>query len=133
MVILGCYLIIDYIIVIFSVVMIVANYQKIVTEDSNPRQLIFHSRFVVEDFGIYLNYRNRFTFTLQRDVTPTSRWNGKKRWSPYRCYGFNSIWLKSDLYLRYRIEDLITPDYWSCSMLIILTNQSVTFMWLKAG
>ena len=36
------------------------------------------------------------------------------------------IWLKSDLYLRYRIEDLITPDYWSCSVLIILTNHSVT-------
>ena len=44
-----------------------------------------------------------------------------------------AIWLKSDLYLRYRIEDLITPDYWSCSVLIILTNQSVTFMRLKAG
>ena len=26
-----------------------------------------------------------------------------------------SIWLKSDLYLRYRIEDLITSNYWSCS------------------
>ena len=43
------------------------------------------------------------------------------------------IWLKSDLFLRYRIEDLITPDYWSCSVLIILTNQLVTFMRLKAG
>ena len=35
------------------------------------------------------------------------------------------IWLKSDLYLRYRIEDLITPHYWSCLVLIILTNQSL--------
>ena len=26
-----------------------------------------------------------------------------------------SIWLKPDLYLLYRIEDLITPHYWSCS------------------
>ena len=26
-----------------------------------------------------------------------------------------SIWLKSDLYLRYHIEDLITLHYWSCS------------------
>ena len=26
-----------------------------------------------------------------------------------------SIWRKSDLYLRYHIEDLITPHYWSCS------------------
>ena len=37
----------------------------------------------------------------------------------------SSIWLKSDLYLRYSIEDLITPHYWSCSVLIILTNQSL--------
>ena len=44
-----------------------------------------------------------------------------------------SIWLKSDLYLRYHIEDLITPDYWSCSVLKILTNQWVTLMRLKAG
>ena len=29
-----------------------------------------------------------------------------------------SIWLKSDLYLRYRIEDLITPHYWSCWALL---------------
>ena len=38
-----------------------------------------------------------------------------------------SIWLKSDLYLRYRIEVLIyiTPHYWSCSVLIILTNKIV--------
>ena len=28
-----------------------------------------------------------------------------------------SIWLKSDLYLRYHIEDLITLHYWSCSTL----------------
>ena len=37
--------------------------------------------------------------------------------------GLVSIWLKSDIYLRYRIEDLITPHYWSCSVLIILTNE----------
>ena len=39
-----------------------------------------------------------------------------------------SIWLKSDLYLRYRIEVLITPHYWSCSVLIILTNKIVNIM-----
>ena len=32
----------------------------------------------------------------------------------YRCC--KTIWLKSDLYFRYRIEDLITPNYWSCSV-----------------
>ena len=42
-----------------------------------------------------------------------------------------SIWLKPDLYLRYRIEDLTTPHYWLCSVLIILTNQILTFMRLK--
>ena len=36
------------------------------------------------------------------------------------------IWLKSDLYLSYRIEDLITTHYRWCSVLIILTNQ----LWL---
>ena len=41
------------------------------------------------------------------------------------------IWLKSDLYLRYRIEDLITPHYWSCSLLVILTNHTVTCIHLK--
>ena len=40
-----------------------------------------------------------------------------------RKEGHGTIWLKSDLYLRYRIEDLINPHYWSCSVLIILTNQ----------
>ena len=29
--------------------------------------------------------------------------------------GVESIWLKSDLYLRYGIDDLITLHYWSCS------------------
>ena len=38
--------------------------------------------------------------------------------------GSLTIWLKSDLYVRYRREDLITPHYWSCSVIIILTNQS---------
>ena len=49
-----------------------------------------------------------------------------------------SIWLKSDLYLRYRIEDLITPKYWSCSSelcmnfvfaycVMVSTNQIVYF------
>ena len=34
----------------------------------------------------------------------------------YKFYwNTTSIWRKSDLYLRYRIEDLITPHYWSCS------------------
>ena len=37
------------------------------------------------------------------------------------------IWLNSDLYLHYHIEDLITPHYWSCSVLIILTNQLLLF------
>ena len=35
------------------------------------------------------------------------------------------MWIKSDLYLCYRTEDLITPQYWSCSVLFILTNQSL--------
>ena len=34
--------------------------------------------------------------------------------------------LKPDLYLRYRIEDLITPHYVPCSVIIISTNQIVT-------
>ena len=38
-----------------------------------------------------------------------------------------SIWQKSDLYLRCRRKDLITPHYWSCSVLKILTNELVTF------
>ena len=46
-------------------------------------------------------------------------------------FASGSIWLKLDLYLHNRIENLITPRYWSCSVLIILTNQIVTFMWLK--
>ena len=37
-----------------------------------------------------------------------------------------SIWLKSDLYFRYRIEDPIPSHSWWCSLLIILTNK-----WLK--
>ena len=38
----------------------------------------------------------------------------------------SSIWLNSDLfYVRYRTEDLITLHYWSCSVLIIWTNQSL--------
>ena len=24
------------------------------------------------------------------------------------------IWLKTDLYVRYRMEDMITPHHWSC-------------------
>ena len=46
-----------------------------------------------------------------------------------------SIWLKSDLYLRHRIEVLIyiTPHYWSCSVLIILTNKIVNIMRLKVS
>ena len=36
------------------------------------------------------------------------------------------MWLKLDLYLRYCKEDLITPHYWSCSVLYILTNQIMT-------
>ena len=54
-----------------------------------------------------------------------------------KCFRF-SIWLKSDLYLRYLIEDLITPYYWSCSSelcmnfvfaycVMISTNQIVYF------
>ena len=43
---------------------------------------------------------------------------------PNNKHGPNlSIWLNSDLYVRYRLEDLILPHYWSCSVLIILTNQ----------
>ena len=41
--------------------------------------------------------------------------------------------IKSDLYLRYRIEDLITPHYRSCLVLIILTDQIMTFMRLYFG
>ena len=42
--------------------------------------------------------------------------------------------LKSDLYLGYWIEDVITPHYWSCSVLIILTNQSLLlFDWKYFG
>ena len=33
--------------------------------------------------------------------------------------------LSLTFYLRYRIEDLITHHYWSCSVIIILTNQSL--------
>ena len=50
-------------------------------------------------------------------------------WTP--GLGFLSVWLKSNVYFRYRIEDLITPHYWSCSALIILANQIVTFMRVK--
>ena len=38
---------------------------------------------------------------------------------------------KSNLYLCCCIDDLITPHYWSYSVLIILTNQIVTFTHLK--
>ena len=41
------------------------------------------------------------------------------------------IWLKSDLYLRYHIEDLITPHYSLCSVLIILTNPSLLLCYWK--
>ena len=37
-----------------------------------------------------------------------------------------SVWKRSEFYLRYHTVDLITPRYWSCSVLIILTNQIVT-------
>lgn len=42
--------------VVSSVVMIVADYRKIVTEGSNKRQLIvsFHNRSVAENSGIFL-------------------------------------------------------------------------------
>ena len=40
------------------------------------------------------------------------------------AFKLNAIWRKSDLYLLYRIEDLITPRYWSYSMLIIYIDQS---------
>ena len=49
----------------------------------------------------------------------------------------DSIWLNSDLYLCYRIEDLITPHYWSCSSELymnfvfascFLTNQ-IAYLW----
>ena len=42
-----------------------------------------------------------------------------------------SIWQKTDLYLHYRIEDPISPHECSCSVIIILNNQIVTFMRLK--
>ena len=37
-----------------------------------------------------------------------------------------SVWKRSEFYLRYHTVDLITPRYWSCSVLIVLTNQIVT-------
>ena len=37
-----------------------------------------------------------------------------------------SVWLRSEFYLHYHTVDLIIPRYWSCSVLIILTNQIVT-------
>ena len=35
-------------------------------------------------------------------------------------FTWNSIWLKSDLYFRFCIEDLITPHHWSCSRYLTL-------------
>ena len=42
-----------------------------------------------------------------------------------------TLYNQSISYFRYRIENLITPRYWSFSVLIILTNQIVTFIRLK--
>ena len=40
--------------------------------------------------------------------------------------GLAPIWLKSDLYLRYRIESLITPHCWSCSVLHVILSTDLT-------
>ena len=77
---------------------------------------------------IYINKYQTYIYILG-PLTPIQ---GQVGWLfQYFKFGFLSIWLKSDLHLRYRIVDLITPHYWSCSVLITLTNQIVTLMRLK--
>ena len=60
-----------------------------------------------------------WTATIRAYTPSLSQWysNGGSQ--------FSAIWLKSDLYLLYHKEDLITPLYWSCSVLIILPNKSL--------